>query len=74
VAERTREIGIMKAVGASKWFILKLFLLESAAIGAMGSAAGLVLGAVLTYVTAPLLLQTRAVSGIGFAGRGSALI
>ncbi|MCC6056605.1 MAG: ABC transporter permease [Desulfurococcaceae archaeon] len=69
VAERTREIGIMKAVGASKWFILKLFLLESAAIGAMGSVAGLVLGVALTYVIAPLLLQTRAVSSIGFVGR-----
>ena len=67
VAERTREIGIMKAVGASKWFILKLFLLESTVIGTMGSAAGLVLGVALTYVIAPLLLQTRAVSGIGFA-------
>jgi putative ABC transport system permease protein len=35
----------------------------------MGSAAGLVLGVALTYVIAPLLLQTRAVSGIGFASR-----
>jgi len=69
VAERTREIGIMKAIGASNWFILKLFLLESIIIGAMGSIAGLILGIALTYVIAPILLQTRAVSGIGFAGR-----
>jgi putative ABC transport system permease protein len=69
VAERTREIGIMKAIGASNWFILKLFLLESIIIGAMGSIAGLILGIALTYVIAPILLQTRAVNSIGFAGR-----
>ena len=68
VAERTREIGIMKAVGASEWFILRLFLLESAVIGAVGSVAGSVLGVALTYVVAPLLLRTRAVGGVGFAG------
>jgi len=68
VAERTREIGIMKAVGASKWFVLKLFLLESTVIGAMGSAIGLVLGVALTYVIAPLLLQTGATRAIGLAG------
>jgi putative ABC transport system permease protein len=69
VTERTREIGIMKAIGASNWFILKLFLLESIIIGAMGSIAGLILGIALTYVIAPILLQTRAVNSIGFAGR-----
>lgn len=69
VAERTREIGIMKAIGASNWFILKLFLLESIIIGAMGSIAGLILGIALTYVIAPILLQTRVVNSIGFAGR-----
>jgi putative ABC transport system permease protein len=69
VAERTREIGIMKAVGASKWFVLKLFLLESTVIGAMGSVIGLVLEVALTYVIAPLLLQTGATRTIGLAGR-----
>jgi putative ABC transport system permease protein len=68
VAERTREIGIMKAVGASEWFILRLFLLESAVIGAVGSVAGSALGVVLTYVVAPLLLRARAVGGVGLAG------
>jgi putative ABC transport system permease protein len=42
VAERTREIGIMRAVGASKNSILVLFLLESAQICFAGASLGVV--------------------------------
>jgi len=38
--ERTREIGIMKAIGASNQNIRMLFLLESALIGLIGGLAG----------------------------------
>ncbi|MEM2908718.1 MAG: ABC transporter permease [Candidatus Bilamarchaeaceae archaeon] len=41
VLERTREIGILKAVGATEWEIQKLFLVESALIGAFGGFIGL---------------------------------
>ncbi|MBM6617576.1 ABC transporter permease [Bacillus suaedaesalsae] len=40
VTERTQEIGIMKAVGAQPNIIKRLFLMESAYIGIMGSAIG----------------------------------
>ena len=42
VVERTREIGILKAVGATRGQILGLFLTEGAAIGLFGSLLGLV--------------------------------
>ena len=44
VAERTREIGIRKSVGARRADILAQFLTESVAIALVGAVAGLVLG------------------------------
>jgi len=44
VTERTREIGIMKAVGARKRDIMQLFLVESLLLGAVGATLGLILG------------------------------
>jgi len=44
VAERTRDIGIMKAVGASNRDILAVFLLESGFLSLVGGLAGAALG------------------------------
>lgn len=48
VYERTREIGIRKAIGASHRQIVGQFLVESALIGFLGGATGLVLGWITT--------------------------
>ena len=44
VAERTGEIGLLRAVGATRRAILLLFLAEAALLAAFGGAAGLALG------------------------------
>ena len=44
VTERTREIGIMKAVGAQNSDVLQLFLVEAVVLGIVGSLAGVLLG------------------------------
>jgi putative ABC transport system permease protein len=44
VTERTREIGIMKAVGAQNRDILQLFLLEAVILGLIGATLGTLLG------------------------------
>jgi len=44
VLERTKEIGIMKAIGARNSDILKIFLLESGILGLAGGAIGVALG------------------------------
>jgi len=50
INERTREIGMMTALGLKSREILYLFTIEGAIIGILGSAIGTVLGGVLTRV------------------------
>ena len=49
VTERTREIGIMKAVGAQKRDVLVLFLIEAVLVGLIGSVFGTLLGIAAGY-------------------------
>ncbi len=49
VVERTKEIGILKAIGATKKQILMLFLVESAALSLIGGVLGSLLGYALSY-------------------------
>jgi ABC-type antimicrobial peptide transport system, permease component len=44
VTERTREIGLRKAVGAQRWHILTQFLIESATLATIGGLIGMGLG------------------------------
>ena len=44
VTERTREIGIMKAVGFQNRDVLQLFLVEAVVLGVIGSVMGIVVG------------------------------
>jgi putative ABC transport system permease protein len=44
ILERTREIGLMKAVGATNRDILSIFLGEAAGIGFLGGVGGVVIG------------------------------
>lgn len=55
VAQRTREIGILKAMGASQKSIMVIFIFQSLVLGAIG----LVLGTVLGYITIIALQNYR---------------
>jgi len=55
VAERRREIGILKAVGAVRGQVKRLFVLEAVAIALAGTALGLLLGAYLVELTIHIL-------------------
>lgn len=52
VTERTREIGIMKAVGAQRRDILELFIVEAVILGVLGAILGTALGLLAGYAVA----------------------
>ena len=56
VTERTREIGIRKAIGAERKSIITQFLIEAAVICSIGGIIGITLGYVGTMVAGKLLL------------------
>jgi len=77
VGERTREIGIKKAIGAGRMDIVREFLLESTVLGLLGGVIGVGAGALVIFVinaatqaqgTVVFILSPRlALGGLAFA-------
>ncbi len=49
VVQKRREIGILRAMGATRGQVLRLFLVQGAVVGAVGSAVGLLLAVALIW-------------------------
>ena len=67
IMERTKEIGLLKAIGATNKDILSLFIGEAAGIGLIGGIGGsvisMVLGAVINAIGGSYLLEQATASG-----------
>ncbi|MDF2634215.1 MAG: acidobacterial duplicated orphan permease [Pelosinus sp.] len=78
VLERTREIGIMRAIGASSMAIAKIFVVEALCIGVLSWLLGVVLAlpvaALLSYQVGVLFLQSPLAFSFSFLGVGIWLI
>ncbi len=70
ILERTREIGLMKALGARNRDVMTIFLGEAASIGLLGGLAGTVVGYGLTTVGNVLARSFTSGSGGGLFGMG----
>ena len=62
VTERTREIGLKKAIGAKKKRILRQFLTEAAVLTSLGGVIGVISGVILAKVLSLLMQTPSAVS------------
>ncbi len=55
VRAKTRDIAIMRTMGATRRSLLKIFVTTGTTIGAIGTAAGLLLGAIVLFFREPIV-------------------
>jgi len=73
VAERMREIGILKSMGAKSFDVFILFILEALLIGAIGAVTGILGGVALSYYIPAILPRIPGTPGLGGAARAGRL-
>ncbi len=59
VGERTREIGLRKAVGATKKAIRNQFLLEAILLTSLGGIVGIIFGSLVSYLISSLMVYLK---------------
>ena len=62
VNERIKDIGIMRATGASQKQIIKIFIYEAIIIGIFGGIAGYIAGTILAYGIGPIIFEGTPIS------------
>ncbi len=65
VVQKTREIGLLKAVGASSGTVMRLFVMQGLMVGVMGSVCGTMMGIGVVYYRNDILRLVSKISGQG---------
>ena len=63
VRAKTRDIAILRTMGASRGSLIKIFMTVGTTVGALGTVAGLILGAVALYFRQPVVNFVQIVTG-----------
>lgn len=80
VIERTRDIGVLKSLGANHWFVIRSLLSESAALCVLGVAAGVGLsylvraGFLWKFPTLSILITTEWIFNAGMIALAGAML
>jgi putative ABC transport system permease protein len=74
VNERTREIGIFRAIGFRQTHVMQIILLEALVLGIFGGIAGFVLGNIAAWGVIPLVLEEGVFAGINYRLGGLCLL
>ena len=63
VKDKGRDIAILRTMGATRWGIMRVFLMTGSAIGFVGTFAGLVLGLIVTWNIGAIQSAVQALTG-----------
>ena len=63
VIQKTKEIGLLKAMGASSGTVMRIFILQGFFVGLIGTGAGMILGSLVVRYRMLILKTLRVVSG-----------
>ena len=63
VIQKTKEIGLLKAMGASSGTVMRIFILQGFFVGLIGTGAGVILGSLVVQYRMLILRTLRVVTG-----------
>lgn len=64
VIAKTREIGLLKAMGATSWSVMNVFILQGLFVGAIGTGLGIALGFLVVHYRMGILIGLRFLTGM----------
>ena len=74
VNERTREIGIFRAIGFRRGHVMQIILLEAMVVGLIGGLLGYLGGNVIAWVSLPLVVKSSSFAGLNYNLGGVSLL
>jgi putative ABC transport system permease protein len=74
VNERTREIGIFRAIGFRRGHVMQIILLEAIVVGFLGGFLGFVIGNLIAWAVLPLVIPNGTFAGVNLSLGGLAIL